>query len=269
VSKVAALIGSPVAHSLSPTIHNAAFTAADLDWVYVAFDVADGGAAAALDAMRTLGLVGLSVTTPHKQAVAAAVDRLAPSAIALNSVNTVARDPDGALVGHSTDGDGFVDSLAASGVDVSGARVCVLGAGGVARSVIAAIGRAGASEIVVVNRSPGSAVEAAGCATVARVGAADDVTSCDVVVNATSVGTGSVELPADPALLCAGQVVADLVYHPLRTAWLAAAQSAGCATVDGLGMLVHQAVLQQELWTGRRPDPAMMRAAAENELDRR
>jgi shikimate dehydrogenase len=266
---VAALVGHPVGHSLSPVMHNAAFAAAGLDWTYVAFDVAPGAAPAALDAMRTLGIAGLSVTMPHKEAVAAAVDVLDPAAAALRSVNTVARDGRGRLVGHSTDGDGFVDWLAACGIDVAGTEVVVVGAGGAARSVVDALGRAGAAGIAVVNRTASRAVEAAALAAVGRVGTADDIGAAAIVVNATTVGMGTDELPFDPARLRRGQVVADLVYHPLDTALLRAARAAGCTAVDGLGMLVHQAVRQQVLWTGRRPDPAVMRAAAESELARR
>jgi shikimate dehydrogenase len=266
---VAAVIGHPVEHSLSPALHNAAFAAAGLDWTYVAFDVAPGAAAAALEAMRTLGLGGLSVTMPHKEDIAAAVDDLAPAAAALRSVNTVVRGADGRLVGHSTDGDGFVAWLAASGVTVGGATVAVLGAGAAARSVVDALGRAGAADIVVINRTPARAVDAAELAPAGRVGAFTEVATAQVVVNATSVGMGTAELPLDPALLQPHQVVADLVYHPLETPLLRSAAAAGCQVVDGLGMLVHQAVLQQVLWTGVRPDPAVMRTAAETELARR
>lgn len=266
--QVAAVIGHPVAHSLSPVLHNAAFAAAGLDWTYVAFDVAPGAAAAALDAMRTLGIAGLSVTMPHKEDVAAAVDALDPAAAALRSANTVVRE-DGRLVGYSTDGPGFVASLTEAGVGVGGRRIVVLGAGGAARAVIDALGREGAAEVVVVNRTASRAAEAAALTGVGRVGSIADVADADIVVNATSIGMGTTELPLDPRLLRAGQVVADLVYHPLETALLAAARAAACTVVDGLGMLVHQAVLQQELWTGRRPDPAVMRAAADAELARR
>ncbi|MET0145537.1 MAG: shikimate dehydrogenase [Ilumatobacteraceae bacterium] len=269
MTDVAAVIGSPVAHSLSPALHNAAFRADHLDWVYVAFDVAPGAAAAALEAMRVLGIGGLSVTTPHKEAVAAAVDELAPAAAALRSVNTVVRTAAGALVGHSTDGDGFVASLEASGVVVAGATFAIVGAGAAARSIVDALGRNDVADIAVLNRTAQRAVEAAALATVARVGTMDDLAAADVVVDATSVGMGVDEVAFDPLLLRSGQIVADLVYHPLRTALLHAAEGAGCHIVDGLGMLVHQAVLQQELWTGRRPDPAVMRAAAEAELARR
>lgn len=266
---VAALIGWPAAHSLSPVIHNAAFAAAGLDWTYVAFEVEPGRAAGALDAMRTLGIRGLSVTTPHKEDVAAAVDVLAESAAALRSVNTVAVDGDGRLVGHSTDGDGFVASLRAASVEPAGARITIVGAGAAARSVVDALGRAGTTDIAVVNRTHERAVQAAACAPVGRVGSADDIDKADIVVNATTVGMATEALPLDPSALRAGQVVADLVYLPLHTALLAAAERAGCQTVDGLGMLVHQAVLQQQLWTGARPDPSAMRAAAEAELARR
>jgi len=269
VGRVAAVIGHPVGHSLSPVLHNAAFAAGGLDWTYVAFDVAPGAAAAALDAMRTLGLGGLSVTTPHKSAVAAAVDELAPAAAALRSVNTVVRADADRLVGHSTDGDGFVDGLTASGIPVDGATVVVLGAGAAARSVIDALGRAGVGSIGVVNRTRTAAAEAAALNAIAHVGEADEVADADIVVNATSVGMGTDELPLDPGLLRGTKVVADLVYHPLDTALLRAARAAGCQVVDGLGMLVHQAARQQVLWTGVRPDPAIMRAAADAELARR
>lgn len=266
---VAALIGSPVAHSLSPAIHNAAFAAAGRDWVYVAFDVAPGQAGAALQAMRTLGLAGLSVTTPHKQQAADAVDSLAGSAASLRSVNTVVGEPDGRLVGYSTDGDGFVDALLAAGVDPGGVRVVVLGAGATARSVIDALGRGGAAEVAVVNRTPSRGAEAAAMATAARIGSLDDVASAGLIVNATPVGMGSTTMPLPAHHLRPGHVVADVVYHPLCTALLRAAQAAGCTAVDGLSMLVHQAVRQQQLWTGERPDPALLRQAAEQELERR
>jgi shikimate dehydrogenase len=138
--------------------------------------------------------------------------------------------------------------------------------------VIDALARAGAASVAVVNRTPAKAAVAAALAGSAGVvGAREHVAAADIVVNATSVGMGVVDgavdaLPVDPALLHAGQVVADLVYHPLDTALLVAARAAGATTVDGLGMLVHQAALQQQLWLGALPDAAVMRAAALHEL---
>ncbi|MDQ3470582.1 MAG: shikimate dehydrogenase, partial [Actinomycetota bacterium] len=132
-----------------------------------------------------------------------------------------------------------------------------------------ALGRAGAASIALVNRTRARAEGAIALAGAAHVGAGGDVTAADVVVNATSVGMGTDELPFDPSLLRPDQLVADLVYHPLETALLRSAMMAGCRTIDGLAMLVHQAVLQQQLWTSLRPDPAVLRAAAEAELTRR
>ena len=270
--RVAALIGSPVEHSLSPVIHQAAFDAAGVEWTYAAFEVSPGCAADAIAAMRVLGLAGLSVTMPHKHGVAAAVDRLDPAAQALRSVNTVSWEGD-ELVGSSTDGAGFVASLAEHGVGVAGAHIVVIGAGGAARSLVDALGRAGASSIRVVNRTVERAESACELASVAAVGSPDDIGAADIVVNASSVGMGvdpsgatAVDLPCDPALLNPTQVVVDLVYHPIETAWLAQAGEVGARLIDGLGMLIHQAALQQQAWLGVRPDVGVMRRAAESAL---
>ncbi len=270
--QLAAVIGSPVAHSLSPVIHRAGFASLGIDWTYVAFEVADGEAAEALDAMRVLGIAGLSVTMPHKGAVADAVDALEPAARALHSVNTVSWDG-GELVGSSTDGAGLLASLREVGVDVAGCKAAILGAGGAARSVIDALGRAGSTDITVLNRSRDRAEAAATLAASASVGIPSDVARADIVINATSVGMGidaahprPDDLPCAIELLRADQIIVDLVYHPLRTAWLEAAADVGARTVDGLGMLIHQAALQQLRWVGALPDVTPMRAAAEAEL---
>jgi shikimate dehydrogenase len=272
-TRVAGVIGSPVRHSLSPTLHNAAFAALDLDWVYVAFDVRPGAALEALAAMRTLGLAGFSVTMPHKSDIARGVDVCTPEAETLAAVNTVTPLTDGRLEGHSTDGPGFVAALRRDEeIEPAGLHVTVLGAGGAARAVVDALGRAGAASVAVLNRSPARAVV---CAALAgrrgRVGRPSDITTADLVVNATPVGMGdgATDLPLDPARLRPGQIVADLVYHPLDTALLRAARHRGCRTVDGLGMLVHQAALQQERWHGLEAPRAVMRQAALAELARR
>lgn len=265
-TRLAAVIGCPVRHSLSPAIHQAAFAAAGLDWTFVAFEVAPGAGADAVRAARTLGIGGLAVTTPHKEAVAAAVDQVDAAAAALGSVNTVVVRDDGTTFGASTDGDGFVDSLRAEGHDPTERRIAIVGAGAAARSLVDALDRAGASEIVIVNRSPGPAGRAAALSDRARVGTPAEIASAQIIVNATSVGMGegaaAEALPFDPGQLDGHHVVADLVYHPLETALLRTARATGAAIVDGLGMLVHQAARQQLLWTGQRPDPEILRAAA-------
>jgi shikimate dehydrogenase len=266
VSTVVGVIGDPVAHSLSPLLHNAAFDAMGLDWVSVAFRVPQGHVAGALDGMRALELAGLSVTTPHKQAAASCADELSPLAERLEATNCLVRKGS-RLIGHSTDGVGFVESLRrGAAFDPRGARCVVLGAGGAARAVILALAEAGASELIVVNRTSHRAEVAAALAGDAgRVGSPEDISQADLVVQATSLGMGAPihgvtsaetgdlpdSLPVDAALLRGDQLVADLVYEPAVTPFLEAARARGARTVGGLGMLVHQAARAIELWTGR------------------
>jgi shikimate dehydrogenase len=263
-TRLAAVVGWPVRHSRSPAIHNAAFAAAGLDWAFLALPVPPGRAADAVRGMAALGIEGLSVTMPHKAPVAACVDRLAPDAVALGAVNCVVRDGD-ALVGHNTDGPGFVDSLRVDeGIDPSGMRCVVVGAGGAARAVVRALAGAGAAQVAVRNRDPDRAAEAALLAgTVGTVGRDDDLAGADLVVHATPVGMGDdPSLPFDPAACADHAVVVDLVYHPERTPLLAAAGAAGRRTVGGIGMLVHQAAHAFRHWTGVEPDVAAMARAA-------
>jgi shikimate dehydrogenase len=271
-TRLAAVIGDPVRHSLSPALHNAAFAATGLDWVFLAFPVPDGGAADALAAMRTFGLGGLSVTMPHKAAVAAAVDECSPSAATLGAVNCVVPRR-GALQGHNTDGAGFLDALRAEGHDVAGRRCVVFGAGGAARAVILALAGAGAAEVVVVNRTAARAEEAAALAAGrGRSGRAEEVDGADLVVQATPVGMAGAapgSLPCDPDRLGAGQIVVDLVYEPLDTPLLVAARARGATVQDGLGMLLHQAAHAFSLWTGESAPVAVMEAAARSALEER
>ncbi len=270
-TRVVGVMGYPVAHSLSPLLHNTAFAHLGVDWVSVGFPVAPGAAAGALAGARALGLGGLSVTMPHKEDVAAAVVVRTPVAERLGAVNCVA-DDGGGWLGDNTDGAGLLDALARGGTFVpAGHRCVVVGAGGAARAVVAALGDAGAAEVVVVNRTAERAVAAAALAGPAgRVGSADDARAADLVVNATPAGMGDVVggpsgWPVDPGLLGPGQVVVDLVYHPAVTPWLAAVAARGATTRNGLGMLVHQAALQIERWTGlQAPVDAMWSAVADH-----
>jgi shikimate dehydrogenase len=275
-TRLAAVIGDPVRHSLSPTIHNAGFAAVDLDWVFLALEVPAGGGGAAVEAMRVLGIDGLSVTMPHKADVAAAVDRLSPSARALGAVNAVIREG-AVIVGENTDGDGFINALRVDeGIDPAGMRCLVAGAGGAARAIVRSLELAGAAEVVVVARREDAAERAAALAPkVGRVGTADEAEGIDLVVNATPVGMGEVtpldapELPIPEERLGSGQIVADLVYHPLVTPLLAAARRRGAIAVNGVGMLLHQAAIAFRLWTGEDAPLEAMSAALLAELARR
>lgn len=269
---VAAVIGSPIEQSLSPTIHNAAFRAHGEDWIYVAFHVAAGNAAQALNAMRVLGIAGLSVTMPHKTDVCAAVDALDEPARLAHSVNTVVRRPDGSLLGANTDGDGCCNALEAVGAVLTSAKVVIIGAGGTARAIVAAMSLRGVAEIVIVNRTNSRAQEAVNISALARMGVESDIAHANILVNATPMGMaspGGSDMPCDPAFLGHGQFVLDVVYHPLITPLLRAARKVGANTVDGLDMLVHQGALQQQHWLGRLPSVEIMRTAALDELDAR
>jgi shikimate dehydrogenase len=271
-TRVAGVIGDPVRHSLSPLLHNAAFAAVGLDWAFAAFPVRAGAGAAALDAMRALRLEGLNVTMPLKGEVADAVDRLAPSAEALRSVNTVVWVGT-ELVGESTDGPGLVAALRADeGFDPGGRRCLVLGSGGAARAVVHALAGAGAASVVVAARRPAAAASVATLAgPVGRVGTVDEADDVELVVDATPVGMAGHDPgpPIDPSRMGPGQLVVDLVYDPPWTPLLEAARGAGAATANGLGMLLHQAALAFRLWTGEDPPLEAMSAALVAELTRR
>lgn len=271
-TRVAGVIGNPVRHSLSPVLFNAAFAVLRLDWVYVAFEVPEGGAPGALAAMRSLDLAGLNVTMPHKTAVADACDQLTADAAALRSVNTVVPLGDGRLLGDSTDGEGFMRSLREAGHDPGGRRVLLLGAGGAARAVALALGREG-SAVTVAARRLADASQAAALAPAGEAVEWDAVRlvapAAELIVNATPVGMSGGALPIAPEVLRRGQVVADLVYHPLETPLLKAARDAGAEVVGGLGMLVHQAALALERWTGESAPVGAMRAAAESAVSTR
>jgi shikimate dehydrogenase len=271
-TQVVGVMGDPVAHSLSPLLHNTAFAELGLDWVSVGFRVPPGRAAEALAGADAMGVRGLSVTMPHKEAMAGLVDRASPAAQRLGAVNCVVFGSDGETgrtMGDNTDGAGLVAALRRGAqFDPGGRRCLVVGAGGAARAVVAALAEAGAAEVVVVNRTAERAVVAAALAgPIGRPGAPEDATGCDLVINATPLGmtgTGAGDdgtWPVDPSLLRAGQTVVDLVYEPATTPWLQAARDRGATVANGRGMLVHQAALQLAAWTGSEPPVEAMWAA--------
>jgi shikimate dehydrogenase len=281
-TRIAAVIGWPVEHSLSPAIHNAWFQETGSDWTYVAFPVESLHLKDAINGVRALGIGGLSVTMPHKEDIIQHLDAVDHIATALRAVNCVAVR-DGELTGTNTDGDGCCDAIEQRGAtSVQGKNVALLGAGGTARAIAAAMMRRGA-HVRVVNRSvnrahelvdmchsavSGHSSDAVGTGSVS-VGTVGDIASCEIVVNATSVGMNTSEHPCDIALVNTSAIVMDAVYSPLRTSWLEAVAAKGSTTVDGLWMLIYQAMRQQQWWFGVNPDPHVMRSAAERELAHR
>ena len=267
-TRLAAVIGDPVRHSMSPLIHNAAFKACGVDGVYVALPVAAGRADEAVAAMRLFDWFGMSVTMPHKQDVMTGCDELTDAARLLGAANCVFWDGD-TVVGDNTDGEGFVRGLEADlNVSVTGLHCAIVGAGGAAGAVAHRLGTSGAARVTVINRTAAKAQAVAALAGDAgAVGEFGDLAVADVVVNATPLGMADTEhaakMPFDVSGLRDECVVSDLIYHPLETPLLAAARERGLRAQNGLPMLVHQAVAQFEHWTGQSaPVDAMAAAVA-------
>jgi len=265
-TRVTGVIGWPVEHSLSPAIHNAAFAELGLDWVYVPMPVPPGRVLAAIEGLAALGFAGANVTMPHKTEVASAVDELTEDARRLRAVNTIVV-VEGALEGHNTDAPGFDRFLRRDAAfDPAGRSVLIYGAGGAARAVALAAAQAGAREVAVAARTAARAEAVAetleGLGVEHRWLPFDAVTaeSPELVVNATPVGARGEELPL-PAL-GPDTVVVDLLYRPATTPLQARAREAGARVHGGLGLLLHQAAISFELWTGQVPPLETMSAAA-------
>jgi shikimate dehydrogenase len=266
---VYALLGDPVAGNPTQEMLEAAFAAAGIAAQYVSLSVAPDELEHAVRGARALGFAGFHVTAPHKVAVVRLVDRLTPAAELAGAVNCVKREGS-ELVGDNTDGRGFLESLRAT-VDPAGARAVVIGAGGAARAIVAELALAGAGHVLVVNRTLAAAEEVARTSPACQAAQLTDEwpvpADADVVVQATTVGMGDAKarLPLRWRSLRSPTVAADVVIEP-RTGFLEDAAAAGYATLDGLGMLVEQAVIGFRWWTGREPDAAAMRTAVEAEL---
>jgi shikimate dehydrogenase len=270
------LLGWPARHSLSPVIHNAAFTAHGLDLVYLVAPCPPERLDGVVDALGTIGAVGANVTVPHKRAVLERCDVLTDEAALIGAVNTLAWTAEG-LVGDNTDATGLRDDLAALVRPELGERFVVLGSGGAARAAAVAVGRLGGS-LTVAARRPDAARELANLG--ARAGAqsaqgidlaavevlADATDAARVVVNATPLGMHDEPLPEPLMGLRADQVAYDLVYDPSETPFLRAAAAAGAGAHHGLGMLVGQAAASYRRWTGRDAPLEVMVAAAQRAL---
>lgn len=264
-TRVYGLLGRPVAHSLSPAMHNAAFRESGIDAVYVAFPVTD--LAQAVTGLRGLAIGGVSVTIPFKEEIIPLLDELDPVAARIGAVNTVV-NREGRLLGYNTDWLGFLKALEGK-TEIPGERFLVLGAGGAARALVFAVKEQGgqfATTDLEQKRAEALAREFGGEALAPHQVAAYPAT---VLINATPVGLEphSEEIPINPELLGRFRVVMDLVYRPLETRLLQEARARGCEVIDGLQMLIHQGAAQFELWTGRSAPVAVMARAAYGALE--
>jgi shikimate dehydrogenase len=270
-TRVVGLFGHPVAHSFSPLMHNRAFTETGLDYVYVPFPVPPARIGAAVAALPALGLAGVNVTIPHKQAVLAYLDGVSRSAELIGAVNTIEVADGGRLLGHNTDAPGFAAALRRHGVALAGQRVLLLGAGGAARAVAFQAALDGCDEIVLCDleaiRASALADEVARHFTAPRVraiplvaeGLGEALAAATLLVNATPLGMHEGDAyPLDLAGLHDGLFVFDLVYNPLETPLLVAARHQAIRHCNGLAMLALQGAESFAIWTGAAPPGELM-----------
>lgn len=285
-TKVAGVFGDPVEQSLSPLMHNAAFAALGMDWVYVPFHVKPDALGAAVQGVRALGIAGINVTVPHKVAVMEYLDEIDQEARLIGAVNTVVHR-EGRLFGYNTDGRGFLRSLdRQAGKSPQGADVVIVGAGGAALAIACSLALAGAKSLAIANRTLSKAEAVA-----ARVGefvpakaiTLDDdpalrraLGDAEIIIHTTSVGMYP-RHDVPPAIpvewIDPGTLVCDIVYRPQETTLIRAAKERGCAVLTGEGMLAYQGAIAFELITNEEaPEELMLDtltrhlAQSENEL---
>ena len=262
-TKITGLFGYPVEHTLSPAMHNAAFSHLGMDYCYLPFLVHPDSLGKAVDSVRALNLAGVNVTVPHKEKVIPLLDEVSEEASFIGAVNTIV-PREGVLTGYNTDGRGFMRSLGENGIAVSGRKVLVVGAGGASRAIgyylsetaqhlaIYDVDTAKLSRLV----SDLSQIRK----NVAAIGVLKGLGEFDVIVNATPLGLKKGDpSPVDTSALSSGQTVCDLIYK--MTPLLESAAAKGCRTMDGLGMLLWQGILAFELWTSVFPPVEIMREA--------
>ncbi len=271
-TKVLGVFGHPISHSLSPIIHNAAIEALSVDYIYVPFHVLPERLDDAVRGIRSLQILGVNITIPHKERVIEYLDEVDEAARAIGSVNTIINEDD-RLKGFSTDGPGFLRSVEAEWGKVDGCRVLILGAGGSARAVAFALAEIGC-EIVIANRTYSRAQELAeslkstsknvSAIPLEREAIAEAIGFADLLVNTTSVGmhpdSDAIPIPSD--LIHSGLLVYDLIYNPPRTKLIQEAVARGAKAINGLKMLVYQGALSFEMWTGIKPPVDVMEHAA-------
>ena len=267
-TRLICLLGSPVSHSISPMMHNEAFTQLDLDYRYLAFDVKLEELEIAVQGLKTLGVRGFNLTMPHKNAMCRLCDELSPAARLIGAVNTIVIE-DGKLIGHSTDGTGYMRSLQDDGIDIIGKKMTILGAGGAATSIFVQAALDGVQEISIFSRrSPFfdralSIIHHLRQETDCQIHLYDfsdeellrkEISESALLVNATSVGMApntESSIITDPTMFRKDLVVSDVIYNPKETALLKLAKSAGCKTQNGLYMLLYQGAEAFRLWTGK------------------
>jgi shikimate dehydrogenase len=266
-TRICCLIGDPVAHSLSPLIHNAGYKALGINYVYVPFRVSD--IKRAVEGMRGLGIRGASVTTPHKTSVIKYLDKLDPLAEKIGAVNTIVNDS-GVLTGYNTDGEGAVKALEEA-TTLEGKKAVLVGAGGAASAIAFGL-KAKGVKLVVLNRTEAKAAklaEKAGAEGYGNLKKLAEIASADILINATPVGMWpEIARSIVPKELLHNKLtVFDIVYNPRETRLIAEARERGCITVYGYKMFLYQAAKQFELFTGLKSPLKAMESALTQALE--
>jgi shikimate dehydrogenase len=272
-TRLCAVLGSPVHHSASPAMHNAAFAALGLNWRYLAFEVDPKNLRAAIEGAKAMGFDGFNLTLPHKLLAMDMVDAMDESAKVWGAVNTIRFDGQGAT-GFNTDADGLASSLREDlKLELRGKKVLLLGAGGAGRTAALKLASENVAELFLVNRTPSKADEIASEIkkrySSAKVSVGFPKADVDLLLNATSLGLKPDHaLPLDEKQFSLKQTraVYDMIYRPAETKLLAAAKAAGCQTANGLGMLLHQGAKAFEIWTGKTAPLDVMRRALEQNI---
>jgi shikimate dehydrogenase len=262
-TKICGIIGDPVAHSVSPAMHNAGFKELGLDYIYLPFRVERENLAGAIEGLKALGIRGLNVTIPHKVAIVPLLDELEPLAAKTGAVNTIVND-EGYLKGYNTDAGGFLRALLKRGIEPEGKKVVILGAGGASRAISFTLAERGA-EIVILNRKlemdwavkladniSQYSIKEARAMELRDENLSLALEAADILVNTTSVGMKpDIDRSLLPSgLLKPGLVVFDIVYNPLKTRLLLEAEMVGAEIISGIEMLIWQGALAFKLWTG-------------------
>jgi shikimate dehydrogenase len=263
-----AVIGDPIAHSLSPFMHDLWFKEHGVDATYIPIHVQPFEVEKAIHAMKTLGVSGFNITLPHKQSVIPFLDRLDKTAVIMNAVNTVTFNGR-EYIGWNTDGDGFVRSLSTQPITLN-EKVLIIGAGGAARGIAFALKRANFKDVTITNRTHRRAVELAnetGSSALTIRDAERTLGDFSILIQTTSVGLAKGEaLPMSIERLSTGALVADIIYTPLETPFLKAAKEKNCTILNGVGMFVYQGAIAFEKWTGIKPDTEKMIAIITEKL---
>ena len=282
-TKLTGFFAKPASHSLSPLMHNLAFSHWGIDAVYLAFEVDQTNLRQAVESIRTLNMLGVNVSMPNKTAVLAYLDQLSPEAELIGAVNTIVHQEQ-RLIGYNTDGMGFVRSVNETGHPIKNQKIVVLGAGGAAKAIVVQMALEGAQEITIYKRLNATFLplkeyfakvsEKTGCPIRLHDYADEsqlalDLSQANLLVNATDIGMGSKkdQLPiADVKLLHSQLAVFDLIYSPSETRLIQEAKKMGIKAYNGLGMLIHQGAIAFELWTHREMAVQNIRERLEQEV---